>query len=118
MSPPSQPKTQHAYTFPPFPSAPEGVKIIPFADFKESGIRRHSVDGKEVDGLGIATIELTKKHNTDKCKSDARRIAVQSGVGAIPKVWYEVWEETEDSRRAYYGQYVFNAVSFFFSFCC
>ncbi|KAF5339268.1 hypothetical protein D9758_013322 [Tetrapyrgos nigripes] len=109
MSPPTQPKNQHAYTsrFPPFPALPKGVTLVSYTDFKECGIRVRSVDGKEVDGIGIPTVKLSKKHDTDECKSDARPkkspvapVAVQPEQ--VRKVWYGTWEETEDTRRVCY----------------
>jgi hypothetical protein len=115
----SKPTVQHAFTFPPFPQAPEGVTITAFSEFKEYGIQAYaSSDGREVDGLGVPTIELTKKHDTDDGKTEARprksRDAIQPSVvvnadGSKSKKypeWYKAWEETEDSRRMNYNELV------------
>ncbi|KAF5371253.1 hypothetical protein D9758_004234 [Tetrapyrgos nigripes] len=116
MSAPMKPQIQHAYTFPPFPKAPEGVTITPYTEFKEYGIQAYaSVDGGEVDGIGIPTIELSKKHDTDEGKTEARprksRVAIQPEVVVNPDgtkgkkypEWYNAWQETEDSRRGNYN---------------
>ncbi|KAF9534652.1 hypothetical protein CPB83DRAFT_901623 [Crepidotus variabilis] len=70
--------------YPPFPAVPPNVAIIPFSDFKESGIRIFGLpfgedlsndedEGVEVDGLGIPTVPLRVPHNTDECKTNTRR---------------------------------------------
>ncbi|KAG1776738.1 hypothetical protein EV702DRAFT_1045784 [Suillus placidus] len=46
-------------TFPPFPKPPPGVTLIPF---------------KELNGLGIPTVELRVKHSTDECKSNTHKM--------------------------------------------
>ncbi|KAF8638561.1 hypothetical protein AX17_002104 [Amanita inopinata Kibby_2008] len=98
--------------FPPFPSPPQGVKITPFAEFKETGIQMFCLhdDGIEVDGSGIPTVELNVKHNSDKCKTNARRMKkekqskakVPSATAALePKkklLWWEVWQEEEPNK--------------------
>jgi len=109
----------HAYTFPPFPTPPPGVQITPFADFRENGIQVFSPDGKiEVDGLGIPTVELSSKHDSDEGKTEARpkksitSIQPRTVVNAdgtkskrLPD-WYEAWAETESSRICSYDQCV------------
>ncbi|KAK7037815.1 hypothetical protein VNI00_010776 [Paramarasmius palmivorus] len=66
----------HACQFPPFPSPPSGTVITPFKDFVERGIQIHifgkNEDDQEVDGLGIPTVELPKKHETDRPKSGGK----------------------------------------------
>ncbi|KAF8874348.1 hypothetical protein BD779DRAFT_1476556 [Infundibulicybe gibba] len=89
--------------FPPFPSPPEGVTIIPFKDFKECGIQMFNEDEEvEVDGLGIPTVLLTDRHDTDVCKTNAKRkrkqVAARSKSGFVRKEWWEQWEEGEDLR--------------------
>lgn len=58
--------------FPPIPPIPDGVKIIPFKDFKECGIQIFSEGDEEIDGLGIPTVPLRVLHNTDKSKTNAK----------------------------------------------
>ncbi|KAK7470082.1 hypothetical protein VKT23_001523 [Stygiomarasmius scandens] len=107
----------HAYTFPPFPTPPPGVQITPFADFRENGIQVFSPDGKvEVDGLGIPTVELGSKHDSDEGKTEARpkksitsiqpRTIVNSDGTKSKRLpdWYEAWAETESSRICSYDQ--------------
>ncbi|GLB34237.1 hypothetical protein LshimejAT787_0111210 [Lyophyllum shimeji] len=92
-------------TFPPFPQPPPGVTIIPFKDFKERGIQMFATgeeDDVERDGLGIPTVELRVRHNTDACKTDTKRKrkpkAGPTGSSAPRKEWWEVWMENEDLK--------------------
>ena len=60
--------------FPPFPDVPEGVTILPFKAFREHGIQIFTSEyGDEVDGLGIPTVALRIPHDTDVCKTDAKK---------------------------------------------
>ncbi|KAJ7758665.1 hypothetical protein B0H16DRAFT_642115 [Mycena metata] len=63
--------------FPPFPPVPDGVAIVPFEDFQESGTRVVGTDGVERDGLGIPTIvlvkPLSKKRQRSAAVKDLRR---------------------------------------------
>jgi hypothetical protein len=98
--------------FPPFPTPPSGVTILPFKKFKEHGIMALSnEEGMEVDGLGIPTVELRIKHDTDVCKSNAKRSketktstkasGQSSGSVVKKKEWWETWAESETSRSSY-----------------
>ncbi|KAG5638072.1 hypothetical protein H0H81_001921 [Sphagnurus paluster] len=99
-------------TFPPFPTVPPGVTIIPFKDFKERGIQMFAADaGDDVerDGLGIPTVELRVKHNTDSCKTETkrkRRVAkakqarAAAAASGVRREWWEVWADTEDSKMS------------------
>lgn len=103
------------YTFPPFPSAPEGVTLIAFKDFKECGIQiqQNPEDGDiEVDGLGIPTVEILKKHDIDQPKTDAKRrkrarqaqqVLQSNGAPEGKKEWWMQWQEVESLR--YTGSY-------------
>ncbi|PFH50420.1 hypothetical protein AMATHDRAFT_61135 [Amanita thiersii Skay4041] len=111
------PNQEFMIKFPPFPTAPPGVTITPFNQYKETGIKLFcsNEDGIEVDGLGIPTVELLKKHNTDKCKTDAQKKKKEKQANApakpapkpspLPppprqKSWWEVWKEEEPSKHA------------------
>ena len=60
--------------FPPFPiQGASDEPIVPFKHFKEHGIRIFSDTGVEMDGLGIATVELGVVHELDECKTETRR---------------------------------------------
>ncbi|KAJ7098562.1 hypothetical protein B0H15DRAFT_1018873 [Mycena belliarum] len=93
------------FHFPPFPEVPEGVTIIPFKDFREHGIRVFEEDdGVERDGLGIPTIPLRAKHDTDVSKTNPERKkkSVKELVAArasFRKEWWEDWAEGEDLRN-------------------
>jgi hypothetical protein len=99
-------------TFPPFPPVPEGVTIVPFSKFKERGIQIFATeegDDVERDGLGIPTVDLRVKHDTDVCKTETKRKkrakkAQQMLASAVTpgarKEWWEHWMEAEDLRVA------------------
>ena len=105
--------------FPPFPVAPDGVKIVPFKDYKESGIQMFTSVGEEeveTDGRGLPTVPLRVKHDTDVCKSNAKRkrekknyareATSNSARPARKFDWWEQWEEAEDLRVFNYDPYV------------
>ncbi|KAF8076846.1 hypothetical protein FPV67DRAFT_1618811 [Lyophyllum atratum] len=97
-------------TFPPFPQAPPGVTIIAFKHFKERGIQMFATeqqDDVERDGLGIPTVELRVKHDTDNCKTDSakrkrkaktEKAAKYNPTPGVRKEWWEVWMENEDLK--------------------
>ncbi|KAJ6605947.1 hypothetical protein B0H10DRAFT_2075275, partial [Mycena sp. CBHHK59/15] len=93
--------------FPPFPDVPEGVTILPFKDFKECGIQRTlDTDGIEKDTLGIPTIRLRVKHDTDVSKTNPnpKKTDPASSFGpsragpAFGREWWRTWEEGESLR--------------------
>jgi hypothetical protein len=97
--------------FPPFPTPPPGVTLIPFKDFRPRGIQLFSEatggldeEDMELDGIGIPTVELRVKHSTDECKSNTRKrkrkkkTTAADGIPAKKLPWYEEWEEGEDLR--------------------
>nr|GAT52636.1 predicted protein [Mycena chlorophos] len=98
----------------PFPSIPAGVEILPFADFKECGIRmpvraseadcaseQHD-DGVERDAHGIPTIPLRAKHDTDVSKTiPNKKRTPREWAASRPnfrKEWWLDWAEGEDLR--------------------
>ena len=94
-------------TFPPFPKNPEGVTIMPFKEFKEGGICIEAgADEAEVDTLGIPTVPIRSRHNTDQCKTKTKRKAGEDGKGKKGKkgkiieqrLWWEQWEDAEAIR--------------------
>jgi hypothetical protein len=92
------------FHFPPFPPVPEGVKIIPFKDFREHGTRVVGEDKIERDGLGIPTIALMNKDKKKKAKSMNATMN-----GSLKKEWWENWEASGESVlvRGPYDPYVF-----------
>jgi hypothetical protein len=90
--------------FPPFPTPPPGVEIIPFKQFKECGIQLFCADEEvELDGRNIPTVELRIIHDTDVCKTNAKRKRKKNktadpSVVVIPKEWWQTWDEGEDLR--------------------
>jgi hypothetical protein len=95
------------FHFPPFPPVPEGVKIIPFKDFREHGTRVVGEDKIERDGLGIPTIALMNKDKKKKAKSMNATMN-----GSLKKEWWENWEASGESVlvRGPYDPYVFLVV--------
>jgi len=97
--------------FPPFPTPPPGIQIMPFKAFRPSGIRI-STDGNdqddvERDGLGIPTVMLRVKHNTDaqgkkKRKKKGGAPQVTANVGRGKMYFWDDWEEYEDVRKNFY----------------
>ena len=113
-------ETAQRLRFPPFPTVPDGVELIPFVSFKPSGIRVPIDDDVgdqpageiELDGLGIPTITLRVKHASDsmekKKKKKKKGGSSQQVQVALekPKTWWEVWEEFEDIRKNTYDELV------------
>ncbi|KAG7097528.1 hypothetical protein E1B28_004871 [Marasmius oreades] len=109
--PGKKPATAHAFTFPPFPTVPPDAVITSFKDFKERGICKGAVSGKEVDTLGIFTIGLLVQHSTDRCKTDATPAILNHlgpakssanasrGSGSKKREWWEEWEDFDESAR-------------------
>jgi hypothetical protein len=104
---------------PPFPAPPPGVAIMPFKDFKASGIRvpvdeigdevEPEEGAVEVDALGIPTVVMRVKHTMDKTEKFKRRKkakapAVTTADLAKPRTWWEEWEESEQFRRNSYDK--------------
>jgi hypothetical protein len=106
---PNQPPTPQPLliTFPPFPPLPPTSNLPPFKLFQPTGIQI-SISGDdnetELDGLGIPTVELRVKHDTDEPKTGKRRkksknvraMRVDEPVKRL--TWWETWEEGEDLR--------------------
>jgi len=101
--------------YPPFPTAPDGVCITPFKDFKENGITYAvGTDGVERDELGIPTAGLVKRHPDDRQKSKLPE-GVKGNLASPPpppkpsrvprqvlfatQEWYNVWEADEGERN-------------------
>ena len=110
---------QFKLTFPPFPQLLEGSTLPAFRDFKPSGIQMFSGDGDvEIDGLGIETVEMRTKHDTDAVKTGNRKGTkrVKKAAAALEReaaeargepvkklTWWEEWEESEDLRVSQTG---------------
>lgn len=92
-------------TFPPFPKAPPGVTIVPFKDFKERGIQIFPENDEiETDGLGIPTVVLKTRHDTDNCKTQTKRTKKAELPPKTPadsrvrKEWWDIWMDNEASK--------------------
>ncbi|TDL30022.1 hypothetical protein BD410DRAFT_780545 [Rickenella mellea] len=95
------------YRFPPFPDTPPGVQIVPFDQFKPSGIVMDmDPDALEVDGLGIRTVRLKAKHNnegTPVVKKKAKKVKLPTGEQITRRSpWWEEWAEGEDLRSNHF----------------
>ncbi|KAH9482244.1 hypothetical protein JR316_0004342 [Psilocybe cubensis] len=93
--------------FPPFPQAPDGVQVVPFKDFTERGISMNpGPNDTEIDTLGVPTVPLRSKHNTDGCKTNTKRKRREDETAARKKIglpakkllWWEEWQEREAAR--------------------
>lgn len=108
--------TEYLIRFPPYPPVPDGVKITPFTEFKERGIRVDpggEDNETEIDGCGVPTIPLASVHTTDWCKTETKRARAGKGGPARKKKkrktggaggpnqrdWVEYWEDREASYR-------------------
>ncbi|KAF8956708.1 hypothetical protein BDZ97DRAFT_2079684 [Flammula alnicola] len=92
--------------FPPFPTAPEGTTVMSFKKFKEKGICvEPGPEEAEVDALGIPTVPLRVRHETDQCKMHTKRKRQAEDAKAHKKggkpsqgLWWERWEDGEAIR--------------------
>ncbi|KAK0443893.1 uncharacterized protein EV420DRAFT_1723138 [Desarmillaria tabescens] len=94
------PSTDYEIRFPPFPQPPEGVKIVPFKDYKEVGILKETADRVERDGLQIPTVALRSVHSTDVCKTNAQNTGrdtrkSHSRAAGGKREWWNDWEDME-----------------------
>ncbi|CAL1700064.1 unnamed protein product [Somion occarium] len=93
-------------SFPPFPEPPPGVSVIPFTEFKPSGLymRMEDEDSPEVDPLGIPTVTLGVKHSLteeEQARKKKKKKTVYRAGGVIKRVlWFEEWEDGENLRRS------------------
>ncbi|KAG8830456.1 hypothetical protein FRC18_008061 [Serendipita sp. 400] len=99
--PPVDPK----WVWPPFPTPPPDVKIIPFHQFEPKGIVI-SLDGdSEIDGEGIKTVTLQVKHGIGghRGKKGKRKKNILEDIGEeeLQKMtWDKRWELAEEMRTA------------------
>jgi hypothetical protein len=91
--------------FPPFPTIPNGISIIPFKDFVPYGYKRIKMDtGEEieVDALGgLPTVKvLSDEEVAQKIKDYKKRRNAGQSTDATGRIvpWWEEWEEAENSR--------------------
>ncbi|KAJ7474309.1 hypothetical protein FB451DRAFT_1367229 [Mycena latifolia] len=99
---PQEDRPNRPVSFQKFPDIPDGVVITPFKDFKECGIQSAlGPDGIERDHLGIPTVELHFKHDTDvsKTKPDSPMGHVKARWPAtFKKEWWIEMEQDEHLR--------------------
>jgi hypothetical protein len=99
--PPPDPK----FIWPPFPTPPPGVTIIPFSQFEPKGIKVSFDDEAEKDGEGLNTIPLQVKHGLSayrksKNKKKKNPLAEISEEELKKMTWDKRWELGEDLRTA------------------
>ncbi|KAJ7591637.1 hypothetical protein C8J56DRAFT_859314 [Mycena floridula] len=86
----------HKYTYPPFPSAPDGVVVTKFKDYKAKGIfKEPNSQGEEIDGYGIPTVRLPTPQKT---KGITAAIMARN---ASASNWYEKWDNESKVPRHY-----------------
>ncbi|KAJ3539694.1 hypothetical protein NM688_g6326 [Phlebia brevispora] len=103
VDPPAPAPLADRLQFPPFPKPPAGVKIIPFHEFKASGIQiavAPEPDYVEVDGLGIPTLTLRVKHDLTETEQRKRKKGRRTAGGPSGQrlTWWEDWEQGESMR--------------------
>lgn len=90
--------------FPPFPTPSPGVEIVPFTQFKPSGVQinvESVADAEELDGLGMPTVTLRARHEMDRKKRKKAAPTVVQPNGVVRKLyWFEQWAEGEDLRKS------------------
>ncbi|KIM25869.1 hypothetical protein M408DRAFT_330875 [Serendipita vermifera MAFF 305830] len=101
VKPPPDPK----WIWPPFPTPPDGVTIIPFSQFEPKGIKISFNDDIEVDGEGIKTVPLLVKHglggsHKNKGKKKKNPLAEISEAELKKMTWDKRWELGEELRTA------------------
>lgn len=95
---------RHKFTYPPWPTPPEGVTIMSFKNFKQRGIQiAPGPDEEEVDILGIVTVAVKTRHSNDVCKTNTKRKkrmeeAAKKAAAGIKKDLWEQWEDKESTR--------------------
>ena len=99
--PPPDPK----FIWPPFPTPPPGVTIIPFSQFEPKGIKLSFDDEAEKDGEGLNTIPLQVKHgllghHKSKNKKKKNPLAEISEEELKKMTWDKRWELGEEHRMA------------------
>ncbi|KAL5487575.1 hypothetical protein ACEPAI_5683 [Sanghuangporus weigelae] len=95
------------YKWPPFPDPPDNVRIIPFNEFKPSGIQISFNDEVEVDGLGIPTVRLPIIHDNEAPPRKKKKTKLTAAGEEIRQRsnWWEEWEEGEEQRFRSIGIY-------------
>ena len=88
------------YKWPPFPTPLPEAKIIPFKDFKPTGIQIQVLEGEvEIDGEGIPTVRLNAKHDgEDKPKKKKTKKHLTTEEAVSTSEWWKEWEAGEDLR--------------------
>lgn len=91
--------------FPPFPAPPAGKRIIPFTEFKATGIQiaiNPEPDYVELDGINVPTVTLRVKHSLTEMERRKKRKGKKTVVGPSGQVrritWWEEWEDGENQR--------------------
>ena len=107
---------RHKFTYPPWPTPPEGVTIMSFKNFKQRGIQvAPGPDEEEVDVLGIVTVAVKTRHSNDVCKTNTKRKKrmeedAKKAAAGIKKDLWEQWEDKESTRMTTAHAYVYSAL--------
>jgi len=102
---PAQKPPDPKFMWPPFPTPPPGVTIIPFSQFEPKGIKVSLDDEPEVDGEGVRTITLMVKHTLSghrKSRNNKKKdpLAEISEEELRKMTWDKRWELGEELRSA------------------
>ena len=102
--------------YPPFPTLPPGVVLVPFARFQPRGIpialEGAADDDGERDGLGVRTVRLRVEHAPVEDGAEGRKrkkrkkggagggvtIAPGPSAGERRVPWWELWKDEEEVK--------------------
>ncbi|CAE7217457.1 unnamed protein product [Rhizoctonia solani] len=92
------------YKWPPFPTKPEGVTIIPFSQFVATGLKVDQDDDETpgVDQEGIHTTGLQARHDGEKKKRRRKKKNENGEIVEVPLAWWEELEEDTKNAKALY----------------
>ncbi|KAG9124655.1 hypothetical protein FRC07_010733 [Ceratobasidium sp. 392] len=102
-APPDWPEDVPWYKWPPFPTKPDGVEVIPFSQYVATGLWIDPEDeSANPEGVGAPTVELESRHDGDKKKRRKKKKTVNGQMVEVPLEWWEEIEEDAKSSRPTY----------------
>ncbi|KAG8818182.1 hypothetical protein FRC17_010911 [Serendipita sp. 399] len=104
-APEPKPPVDPKWVWPPFPTPPPGISIIPFHQFEPKGIVISLDDDSELDGDGVKTVMLQVKHGFGghRAKKGKKKKNPLEDIGEeeLQKMtWDKRWELAEEMRTA------------------
>ncbi|CAE6512238.1 unnamed protein product, partial [Rhizoctonia solani] len=92
------------HKWPPFPTKPEGVTIIPFSQFVATGLKADQDDDENpgVDQQGVRTTGLQARHDGEKKKRRRKKKNEKGEIVEVPLAWWEELEEDTKNTKSLY----------------